>query len=102
MYTTYYLNELKLFSDPSIQLFQSTMKAVGIELQKAHLKTIEHASLQEQIRNQNKRKIGSRRSIHKGGPSAKIGDLRGKEGDQGSGRVGGYAPESQETSFPGN
>ena len=55
------------------------MKAVDIELQKAHLKTIEHAALQEKILSENKRKRTSRRSIHKGGPSAKVGDLREKK-----------------------
>ena len=68
-----------LFSDPSVQLFRSTMKAVDIELQKAHLKTIEHTALQEKIRNENKRKRTSRRSIHKRGPSARVKDLREKK-----------------------
>jgi hypothetical protein len=55
------------------------MKPVDIELQKAHLKPIEHAALQEKICSENRRKRTSRRSIHKGGPSAKVGDLREKK-----------------------
>ena len=55
------------------------MKAVDIELQKVHLKPIEHAALQEKICSENRRKRTSRRSIHKGGPSAKVGDLREKK-----------------------
>ena len=54
------------FSEPSIQLFHSTMKSVDVQLQKSHLTTLEHAALQEKIRADQKRKSTSRRSIHKG------------------------------------
>jgi hypothetical protein len=64
------------FSEPSVQVFHITMKSVDIQLQKAHLTTIEHLALQEKVRNDGKRKITSRRSIHKGGPSATIDELR--------------------------
>ena len=64
------------FSDPSIELFYKTMKAVDIQLQKSHLLTVEHASLQEKVRIEQSRKITSRRSINKGGPAARIEDLR--------------------------
>jgi hypothetical protein len=66
------------FSEPSIQLFHSTMKSVDVQLQKSHLTTLEHAALQEKIRADQKRKSTSRRSIHKGGPSARVDDLREK------------------------
>ena len=64
------------FSEPSIQMFHVTIKSVDIQLQKAHLTTIEHLALQEKARNEGKRKITSRRSVHKGGPSATIDELR--------------------------
>jgi len=51
---------------------------VGVELQKAHLKSIEHAALQEKIRTESKRKRTSRRSIQRGGPASKVNDLREK------------------------
>ncbi|KAN0073265.1 hypothetical protein V8E54_008485 [Elaphomyces granulatus] len=57
------------FSKPSIELFQSTMKSVDVQLQKSRLKTLEHAALQEKILADRKRKSTSRRSIHKGGVS---------------------------------
>jgi hypothetical protein len=64
------------FSEPSVQMFHITMKLVDIQLQKAHLTTIEHLALEEKVRNEEKRKITSRRSIHKGGPSATIDEPR--------------------------
>jgi len=64
------------FFKPSIQIFHVTMKSVDIQLQKAHLTTIEHLALQEKARNEGKRKITSRRSVYKGGPSATIDELR--------------------------
>ena len=67
------------FSDPSIQVFHDTIKSVDVQLQKAHLTTIQHAALQEKIRADGKRKTTSRRSIHKGGPSATINELRTKK-----------------------
>ena len=57
------------FSESSIELFHSTMKSVDVQLQKSHLKTLEHAALQEKILADRKRKSTSRRSIHKGGVS---------------------------------
>jgi len=41
------------------------MKSVDVQLQKAHLMSIEHASLQEKVRAEGKRKVSSRRSIYK-------------------------------------
>ena len=64
------------FSDPSIQLFHATMKAVDIQLQKSHLLAIEHIAIQEKIRADQKRKVTSRRSVYKGGPSERVEDLR--------------------------
>jgi hypothetical protein len=54
------------------------MGLVDIQLQKAHLLSIEHLALQTKLRTEAKRKSTSRRSIHKGGPSASIQDLRDK------------------------
>jgi hypothetical protein len=51
------------------------MKLVDIQLQKAHLITIEHAALQEKVQAKGKRKITSRQSIYKGRPSATINEL---------------------------
>jgi hypothetical protein len=51
------------FSEPSIQLFHSTMKSVDVQLQKSHLTTLEHAALQEKIRADQKRKSTPRKSI---------------------------------------
>ena len=55
------------FSEPFIELFHSTMKSVDVQLQKSHLKPLEHAALQEKILADRKRKSTSRRSIHKRG-----------------------------------
>lgn len=54
------------------------MKLVDVQLQKSHLITIEHSTLQQKILAESKRKTTSRRSIHKGGPSARVEDLREK------------------------
>jgi hypothetical protein len=64
------------FSDNSKELFQKTMVDTAVNLHKAHLTTVEHATLQEKIKAENNRKKTSRRSIHKGGSSATTGDLR--------------------------
>jgi hypothetical protein len=60
-------------------MFHITLKSVDIQLQKAHLTTIEHLALQEKVRDEGKRKVTSRRSIHKGGPSATIDELRARK-----------------------
>jgi hypothetical protein len=54
------------------------MKSVDVQLQKSHLITIEHSTLQQKILAESKPKTTSRRSIHKGGPSARVEDLREK------------------------
>lgn len=64
------------FSKPSIQTFHITIKSVDIQLQKAYLATIEHLALQEKAQNEGKRKVTSRQSVYKGGPSATINKLR--------------------------
>ena len=64
------------FSEPSVLTFYNTIKDVDMQLQKAYLITVEHTALQDKIKHDTKRKSTSRRSIHKGGPSAKVGDLR--------------------------
>ena len=66
------------FSEPSIQLFHNTMHSVDIQLQKSQLLTLEHSTLQAKIRNDQKRRSKSRRSVHKGGPSASAAELRDK------------------------
>ncbi|KAG4439985.1 hypothetical protein IFR05_004559, partial [Cadophora sp. M221] len=67
-----------LFSNDSKELFRRTMSNTAVELHKAHLTTIEHATLQEKIKAEGTRKKISRQSIHKGGSSATVGDLREK------------------------
>ncbi|XMA11516.1 hypothetical protein WAI453_004307 [Rhynchosporium graminicola] len=64
------------FSDTSREVFKKTMINTAIDLHKAHLTTVEHATLQEKIKADNNRKKTSRRSIHKGGGSASVADLR--------------------------
>jgi hypothetical protein len=54
------------------------MHSVDIQLQKSHLLNLEHTALQTKLREEQKRKINSRRSIHKGGPSASVQELRDK------------------------
>jgi hypothetical protein len=66
------------YSKGTIQKFYITMKSIDIVLQKAHLTTIEHGALQAKLLEDHKRKSKSRRSIHKGGPSAEVDDLRAK------------------------
>ena len=61
-----------MFSDPSIQLFKTTLQSVDLQLQKAHLITMEHAALQEKIRLEKRRKTTSRRSIYKGGGAEEV------------------------------
>jgi hypothetical protein len=45
------------FSEPSVQVFHITMKSVDIQLQKAHLTTIEHLALQEKVRNEGNERL---------------------------------------------
>ncbi|EKD13082.1 hypothetical protein MBM_08844 [Drepanopeziza brunnea f. sp. 'multigermtubi' MB_m1] len=52
------------------------MKQASIELQKAHLTSIEHINLQEKIREDKKRKRTSRKSIYKRSSSAATSDLK--------------------------
>ena len=66
------------FSEPSVQLFHNTMNSVQTQLQKSYLLTLEHTTLQTKIREDRKRKITSRRSVHKGGPSASAQELRAR------------------------
>ena len=66
------------FSEPSIQLFHNTMNSVQVQLQKSYLLTLEHTTLQTKIREERKRKMTSRRSVHKGGPSASAQELRAR------------------------
>ena len=72
------------FSEPSKELFFSTIKAVGVQLQKSHLLSIEHGTLQEKLRAEEKRKVTSRRSLHKGGGAPTVNELRAirKERDE--------------------
>ncbi|RKF80036.1 hypothetical protein GcM1_197028 [Golovinomyces cichoracearum] len=52
------------------------MADTAVNLHKAHLTTVEHATLQEKVKRETTRKKASRRSIHKGGAAANTGDLR--------------------------
>ena len=54
------------------------MTNASVELQKAHLTTIEHSTLQQKIKEDSKRKKTSRRSIHKGGSAPSVDELREK------------------------
>jgi hypothetical protein len=64
------------FSDNSREVFKHTMKAVDIQLQKAHLTTIEHGTLQAKLIADGKRKIISRRTVVKGGGAPTVDTLR--------------------------
>ena len=66
------------FSDNSVQVFHYTMKSVDVQLQKAHLTTIEHGALQAKLLTGSKRKINSRRSVYKGGAALTVDELREK------------------------
>jgi hypothetical protein len=66
------------FSDNSIQVFYNTMKSVDVQLQKAHLTTIEHGALQAKLLAKSKRKTNSRRSVYKGGAALTVDELREK------------------------
>jgi len=52
------------------------MKNVDIELQKAHLTSLEHSHLQAKLLAKSKRKNNSRRSIYKGGGTPLVNELR--------------------------
>jgi hypothetical protein len=54
------------------------MKSVDVQLQKAHLTTIEHGALQAKLLAKSKRKTNSRRSVHKGGVALTVDELREK------------------------
>jgi hypothetical protein len=54
------------------------MKSVDVQLQKAHLTTIEHGALQAKLLTESKRKINSRRSVYKGGAALTVDELREK------------------------
>jgi hypothetical protein len=64
------------FSDNSKQTWVDTVKKVDVQLQKSHLQTIEHQALQTKLREEYNRKAKSRKSSHKGGPSASVAELR--------------------------
>ena len=64
------------FSDNLCEVFKYTMKTVDIQLQKAHLITVEHSNLQAKLLADNKRKLVSRRSVFKGGGSLTVDQLR--------------------------
>jgi hypothetical protein len=54
------------------------MKSVDIQLQKAHLTTIEHGALQAKLLAKSRRKINSRRSVYKEGAALTVDELREK------------------------
>jgi hypothetical protein len=64
------------FSDNSKETWKITVKKVNVQLQKSHLQTIEHQALQTKLREEYNRKAKSRKSSHKGGPSASVAELR--------------------------
>jgi hypothetical protein len=64
------------FSENSKETWIVTVKKVDIQLQKSHLQTIEHQALQTKLREEYNRKAKSRKSSHKGGPSASVAELR--------------------------
>ena len=64
------------FSEPSVQLFHDTMRSVDIQLQKSQLVSLQHTVLQTKLQNKKRHRVTSRRSVHKGGPSASVTDLR--------------------------
>ena len=64
------------FSENSKETWIATVKKVDIQLQKSYLQTIEHQALQIKLREEYNRKAKSRKSSHKGGPSASIAELR--------------------------
>ena len=66
------------FSDRTIQVWQITMAKVDTQLQKSHLLTVQHQTLQTKLREEHNKKAKSRKSTHKGGPSASIAQLRGE------------------------
>jgi hypothetical protein len=64
------------FSDNSCSIFKKTIKNINIELQKAHLISLEHSYLQAKLLAKSKHKNNSRRSIYKGGGTLLINELR--------------------------
>ena len=64
------------FSENSKETWIAIVKKVNIQLQKSHLQTIEHQALQTKLREEYNRKAKSRKSSHKGGPSASVAELR--------------------------
>ena len=66
------------FSDNSREVFKVVMKSVDLQLQKAHLTTVEHGNLQARILAENKQKMVSRRTVFKGGGSPTINTLRAR------------------------
>jgi hypothetical protein len=70
--------DLTKFSDNSCEVFKYTMKSVDLQLQKAHLTTVEHSNLQAKLLADNKRRMASRRSVFKGGGSPTVNTLRAR------------------------
>lgn len=66
------------FSSPSAKRFKNTMQDTDVALQKAHLDSVEHHSLQQKIRAERKRRSTSRRSIHIGGPGDSVASINAK------------------------
>jgi hypothetical protein len=74
------------------------MESVDVLLQKSHLTTIEHIALQRKVLADSKRKISSRRSIHKGGLSATIDELREQQKNRDERDRG--TPKGKEEAYP--
>ncbi|RKF83576.1 hypothetical protein GcM1_157002 [Golovinomyces cichoracearum] len=68
--------DLTQFSDNAKEISKKKMVVTAVNLHKAHLTTVEHATLQEKVKRETTRKKASRRSIHKGGAAANIGVIR--------------------------
>lgn len=66
------------FSSPSAKRFKNTMQDTDVALQKAHLDSVEHHSLQQKIRAERKRRSTSRRSIHIGEPGDSVASINAK------------------------
>jgi hypothetical protein len=64
------------WSSPTKAKHKRVCTTAGVIVEKTQLLTVQHSSLQEKIKAEQKRKNSSRRHVHKGGPGATIAQLR--------------------------
>jgi hypothetical protein len=66
------------FSEHSIGVYHQVLRNTDVLLQKAHLQSVQLTNLQQSIQEQERHKVKSRKSSHKGGAAVKVEELRAR------------------------